>query len=79
MFCRNCHREFSEKSTSTACERGEAWGIPYVVSYVCCPYCGSDDITNEYHHCDCCGDVCEHYIETEDGRRYCENCYTVKR
>ena len=58
----------------------EAWGAPYTISYACCPFCGDYEIINdnEYHHCDNCGEVCEEYIATEDGRYYCENCYTVK-
>lgn len=79
MFCLNCHKEFDKELTDTACERGEAWGQPYTISYPCCPFCGSYEIIDEYNICDCCGDVCKNnYIETNDGRYYCENCYTAK-
>ena len=80
MFCLNCHKEFDKNIVGTGYEHGEAWGAPYTISYACCPFCGDYEIidNNEYHHCDNCGEVCEEYIATEDGRYYCENCYTVK-
>ena len=80
MFCLNCHKEFDRDIVETAYEHGESWGAPYTISYACCPFCGDYEIINdnEYHHCDNCGEVCEEYIVTEDGRYYCENCYTVK-
>ena len=51
-----------------------------------CEYCGEElhgepqvgHLGLKYIHCDNCGEVCEEYIATEDGRYYCENCYTVK-
>ena len=80
MFCLNCHKEFDRDIVETAYEHGEAWGSPYTVSYPCCPFCGDYEIINdnEYHHCDNCGEVCEEYIVTDDGRYYCENCYIIK-
>ena len=80
MYCLNCHKEFDRDIVETAYEHGESWGAPYTISYACCPFCGDYEIINdnEYHHCDNCGEVCEEYIVTEDGRYYCENCYTVK-
>ncbi len=78
MLCLNFQREFSEESAATAYEHGDAWGAAYTVSYMCCPVCGSGDITDEYHHCNRCGKACEYYTETEDGEYYCEECYTSK-
>ena len=79
MYCLNCHKEFDDDMVDTCYDHDEAYGIPYTWSYHVCPYCGSDEIISEYNTCDCCGEVCdENYIQTEDGRYYCENCYTVK-
>ena len=79
MFCLDCHKEFDDDMVDTCYDHDEAYGISYTWSYPICPYCGSDEIISEYNTCDCCGEVCdENYIETEDGRYYCENCYTVK-
>lgn len=81
MFCMNCESEFDEGMEEVRYEYGEAWGSPYLISHKKCPYCGDDQIIedNNYHYCDCCGDVCqENYIKTEDGSYFCENCYTIK-
>lgn len=39
-----------------------------------CPYCAGAFV--EAHKCDCCGEwITEHYIKTDDGHRFCDNCY----
>lgn len=79
MYCLNCHKLFNDDLVDTCCDHDEAYGIPYIWSYPVCPYCRSSEITSEYILCDCCGEACdENYIQTEDGRYYCENCYTIK-
>ena len=41
-----------------------------------CPYCGG--AYAEAHECDCCGSwILDNYIKTDDGKRYCANCYTT--
>ena len=41
-----------------------------------CPECGGSYV--EAHKCDCCDKwITGSYIKTEDGKRYCENCYVV--
>lgn len=39
-----------------------------------CPYCHS--AYTKAFKCDCCEDWIQNaYIKTDDGKRYCENCY----
>ena len=39
-----------------------------------CPKCGDRYV--KAHECDCCGEfITGEYVKTEDGERYCENCY----
>lgn len=49
---------------------------PPYEEYYGCPYCGGTYV--EAHECDCCGEwIIGDYIKTEDGKRYCEKCYTT--
>lgn len=39
-----------------------------------CPYCGGT--YSHAYQCDCCEKyIVDNYIKTNDGRRYCENCF----
>jgi hypothetical protein len=41
-----------------------------------CPHCGGGYA--EAHKCNCCDDwIDDTYIKTDDGNRYCFNCYRV--
>ena len=45
-------------------------------SFSVCPKCRGSYV--EAHKCDCCDEwITGSYIKTEDGKRYCENCYVV--
>ncbi len=55
FFCCDCQREFTDDSAIMKYERGEAWGVPYASILMCCPYCGSSEITDDYCHCNRCG------------------------
>lgn len=43
--CNNCGEKFSEPDSYEECV-GEYWGAPAYQTFACCPYCGSDDITD---------------------------------
>lgn len=41
-----------------------------------CPSCGGN--YTEAYYCDCCGNIIiDSYIKTEDGDRYCSNCFLI--
>lgn len=43
-----------------------------------CPKCGEAYV--ETYLCDCCNEwITWDYIETDDGKRYCDNCYRAIR
>ena len=47
---------------------------PPYEEYDGCPYCGG--AYARAHKCDCCGSwIVGDYIKTDDGKRYCDNCY----
>lgn len=50
---------------------------PYEEWYVC-PYCGGGDYV-QTEQCDLCGDwITGKYVELDDGRFVCDDCYQLK-
>ena len=72
MFvCTDCGNVFEEPRVWK-----ESHGLNYgLYEYFSeCPYCGGDYA--ETHECDICGEwIVDKYIKTDDGRRFCDNCY----
>ena len=73
LICLDCRRLFEEPKQCV-----ETHGLdtpPYEVFYVC-PYCGGDFI--EARKCDSCDEfLTTTYVKTDNGERYCENCYNT--
>ena len=72
-ICLDCQRTFSE-----AAEWEETHGLDYgpYEQWSGCPYCNGSYV--ETYQCDCCEEWIEDtYIKTDDGHRYCFNCYQV--
>ena len=45
--------------------------------FTVCPHCGGAFV--EAHRCDCCGEfITADYVVVQDGRRYCEECYSIR-
>lgn len=45
--------------------------------FTVCPHCGGAFV--EAHRCDCCGEfITADYVVVQDGKRYCEECYSVR-
>lgn len=45
--------------------------------FTVCPHCGGAFV--EAHCCDCCGEfITADYVVVQDGKRYCEECYSVR-
>lgn len=77
FICLECEHIFNENEVATWEEdRGEFWGVSCSESMSGCPKCGGDYV--KAHRCDCCDEwITNSYIKTENGKRYCENCYVV--
>lgn len=76
MFvCIECGHVFNEEGASVWTEsRGEYWGSPCHEEMDGCPKCGGSYA--QTYECDCCGEwIVDKYIKTEDGCRYCSECY----
>lgn len=57
-------------------DRGECFGFPTYESMSGCPDCSG--CYTEAHRCNCCNEwIDDIYIKTDDGNRYCLNCYQV--
>ena len=45
--------------------------------FTVCPHCGGAFV--EAHRCDCCGEfITADYIMVQDGKCYCEECYSIR-
>lgn len=43
-----------------------------------CPECNGSSIVDAFE-CDCCGEyITDKYVATENGERYCSECYVIK-
>ena len=72
-ICLDCNKLFAYPKHYT-----DTHGLddPPYECYSGCPYCGG--AYAETYECDCCGEwITGEYIKAEDGKRYCENCYTT--
>lgn len=57
----------------------ETYGLdtPPYEHFTVCPHCGG--VFVEAHRCDCCGEfITADYVVVQDGKRYCEECYSVR-
>ena len=77
MFvCYECRETFDEPVCWRE-YRGECWGTPAYEELSGCPYCHGT--YTEAHRCDCCGEWINTNVYVEvDGKRYCEDCFTIK-
>lgn len=69
--CLNCGHTFSEPKLFV-----DMHGLdtPPYEEYNGCPQCG--EAYTEAYVCDCCGEwIIDKYVKTEDGCRYCSECY----
>ena len=72
LICRDCELVFDKPMISV--EKHGLDSPPYETFEVC-PHCRSTDI-HEAHQCDACGEwIRDDYIETENGMRFCNDCY----
>lgn len=72
-ICLECGARFSIP-THYREYRGEHFGYPAYEEFKACPACGGDSA--ETYKCDCCDEWIDgQYIKTDDGKRYCFNCY----
>ena len=71
FICLNCNRLFE---VPRYWEEKHGLDTPPYERLSGSPCCHSSYI--EAHQCDYCGDwITNNYIKTEDGNRYCENCF----
>ena len=77
FVCLECGHIFDENDVAIWEEsRGEYWGAPCSETVSGCPNCNGDYV--ETHKCNCCDEwIDDIYIKTDDGKRYCLNCYQV--
>ena len=76
-ICTECKQVFDEPIEWKE-SRGEYFGSPAYETLVGCPFCYS--ACTEAYPCDCCEEIIEDtYIKTDDGKRYCQDCYQVYR
>lgn len=74
-YCLECERQLSEEDLTNYTEYGEYWGSQYSESSKVCPYC-KGEVIHLTKKCDCCGQyITGEYIETDDEKYYCDNCY----
>ena len=75
--CLNCGCIFSEDDVATWQEsRGEFWGIPCSETVSGCPICKGDYVKT--YRCGCCTEWIDcSYITLANGKRICEDCYTI--
>lgn len=72
--CLNCGSVFSDPKRFV--ERHGLENPPYE-EFEGCPEYGGGYVPA--FTCDCCGEVItDEYMETDDGKRYCFNCYHIK-
>ena len=75
LICTDCGRVFD--SPRHIVERHGLDAPPYE-EYDACPFCFSTDI-HPAKQCDLCGGwLTGTYVETADGQRFCEECYSVR-
>ena len=75
FLCTECEKIF-ETPIHWEEDRGEYFGFPAYEDVSGCPYCRGSYI--EAHQCNCCGEwIDDIYIKTDDGNRYCLDCYQV--
>lgn len=76
MFvCLDCGCTF-EKPIRWKEDRGECFGFPSYEEISGSPCCKSN--YTESHRCNCCDEwIDDIYIKTDDGNRYCLDCYQV--
>ena len=71
--CLECGHLFEEGEEKTVYET-HGFSTPPYEEFRVCPRC-SGPYTNAFR-CDCCDDwITGDYIKTDDGQRYCDNCY----
>jgi hypothetical protein len=77
FICLECEHVFDENEVVYWEEdRGEFWGVSCSEPMSGCPHCGGGYVKT--YECDCCHNwISGSYIKTDDGKRYCENCYVV--
>lgn len=74
-YCFNCERFIAEEALLHHTERGEFWGAEYSETTKVCPHC-KEDVVYLTKRCSCCGEyITGEYIQTDDEKYYCENCY----
>lgn len=73
--CLECRHICDEEDIITWKEdRGEYWGTPCYEEKSGCPHCKGNCV--KAFKCDSCEEwITELYIKTDDGKRYCVNCY----
>ena len=77
FVCLECQHIFDEDEVAIWKEgRGEYWGTPCSEELNGCPKCRGSFV--KAHKCDCCEEWIDNfYMKTDDGKRYCLNCYQV--
>lgn len=69
--CLECFQIFSQPILTI---ETHGLDVPPYEEKTTCPYCGGA-YTYAYQ-CDCCNKyITDNYIKTNDGNRYCENCF----
>lgn len=51
---------------------------PPYEEYEACPYCYAMGFVETFPCDDCGDDITGRYVELENGKRYCEECFTVR-
>ena len=77
FICLDCGHVFNEDELASWEEgRGEYWGEPCSEEVSGCPQCKGDYAKT--YRCNSCDEwIDDIYIKTDDGNRYCLECYKV--
>lgn len=77
FVCLECGCVFDEEDiTRWKEDRGEYWGSSCYEEFSGSPCCKEAYV--EAHKCDICGNwITDTYVKTDDGKRFCNNCYRV--
>ena len=71
FLCCECNLIFDEPKVWT---NKHGLDTPPYERYAGCPVCGGTFATT--YKCDACGEwIVSEYVKTDDGQRFCENCY----